>query len=207
MIVTPRVAHAIGAGHVTQARMLRVEGRPPRLRVGHDYPIQVRRGKRIDADGTRIEVLTVRRELAGEITYAGAKSEGFRTTDEWKVGWVRKHDNGYRAQRSVNDCLWLTGLVDGILLTRFELRHAAVPVWTVTFKTIPAQRFLARPTRTSGDYVRHPGRAIDPAECVDEQTQERYAKATHEEGERRRASFKDDLEAERQRRRNLRVRS
>lgn len=200
MIVTARMANAIRVGRVTQVRLPRITGRPAALRVGHDYPVQVRRGKLIQGDGPRIEVLASRSERAGDISYAGARSEGYRTTDEWKVAWVRRYDNGYRSQRTTNDALWLTGVVDGILLVRFERRHASTPVWVVTFKTISPQRFLARPTRTSGDYVRNPGRAIDPVECVDEATQDGYAKGAREEGERRRASFRRDLEEERARR-------
>lgn len=197
MIVTPHTANAIRSGRITQIRVPRLDGWPVPLRVGHDYPVQVRRGKRITGEGSRIEVIATYPEVAGDITYTGARGEGYRTTDEWKVNWVRRHDLGYRAQRIVNDDLWRTGLVDGILLARFEQRHAAAPAWTVTFKVISPQRYLARPTRTSGDYVRHPGRAIDRVECVDEATQERYAKMAQADSERRRASARRALQEER----------
>lgn len=194
MIVTARTARAIAGGRVTQTRLPCVPGRGCPLKLGHDYPLQVRRGRRILSDGPRIEILAVCRQLAGDITHVGAKHEGFRTTDEWKVQWVRVHDPAYRAQRSINDSLWESGAVDGILLTRFEQCHARSPVWAVAFKPVLAKRYLAHPTRTSGDYVSHPGRAIDPVECIDGDIQERYAKAKHEDGERRRASFRRDLE-------------
>lgn len=193
MIVTARTARAITAGRITQTRTPRLPGRACSLKAGHDYPLQVRRGRRLVGD-ERIEILAVGRELAGEITLAGAKAEGFRTTTEWKIQWVRRHDCAYRSQRRVNDWLWETGLVDDLLLDRFETRHVEAPVWAIAFKLTEPKRYLARPTRTSGDYVTHPGRAIDPVECIDVATQQRYATAAREAGEQRRASARRDLE-------------
>lgn len=195
MIVSPATAKAIRAGRIMQTRLPRVPGRACPYRAGHDYPLRVRRGRGSTGDAeSRIEVLAVSRQLAGEITFADARRGGFRTTDEWKVQWVRRYDSTYQRQRAVNDYLWSTGAVDAIMLERFEREHAFALVWNVVFKPTEGKRFLARPTRTSGDYVSHPGRAIDPIECVDTDTQERYAKATREDNERRRASFRRDLE-------------
>lgn len=195
MIVSPRIARAIRAGQITQLRLPRVPGRTCPYRAGHDYPVQVRREYGISNDGdARIEVFAVSRQLAGELTFNDARREGFRTTDEWKVNWIRRYDAAYRRQQAINDYLWSTGAVDSIMLERFERCHAFALVWAIAFKPAQGKRFLARPTRTSGDYVSHPGRAIDPIECVDAETQEHYAKAKREDGERRRASFRRDLE-------------
>lgn len=193
MIVTKRTARAIIASRVTQTRMPRVAGRACPLKVGHDYPLQVRRGRRLIGD-TRIEILAVGPELAGDLTLVEAKAEGFRTTNEWRMAWVRRHDGGYRGQRQINDWLWETGLVDDLLLDRFEQRHAGIPVWAVAFKPTEPKRYLARPTRTSGDYVTHPGRAIDPVECIDAATQDRYAEVARADSEQRRATFRRNLE-------------
>lgn len=190
MIVTARTAHAIRAGKITQVRIPRVAGRACPLKLGHDYPLQVRRDRRLPSDDTRIAVLAVERELAGALTLQDARAQGFRTTADWRIEWVRRHDSAYRSQRKINDWLWESGLADEPLLDRFERRHAGASVWVVRIEPMEPKRYLARPTRTSGDYVSHPGRAIDPVECIDAATQERFATAARGQSERHRAAVR-----------------
>lgn len=208
MIFTKRQAGAIARGQHTRMCIPVVTGRPCPVKLNHDYPVQYRDGRRLPMMG-RIKIVSHAQQVAGEITYAEARAEGCRTTVHWKTEWVRRRDAVWLAREKVDLVAVYddeVSIVDWILLERFEQRHARTMVWALTIEpVVDAPRFMAHPTRTSGDYITTTTRAIDPVECIDEATQERYAKATQEQGERQRASFRRDLEAERQRRRNLRV--
>jgi hypothetical protein len=209
VIFTAQQARAIARGRKTQTRIPWITGRFCPVKVGHDYPVQVRHGRKLDSV-SRITVLGRGQQRAGDITLTEARAEGCRTTDDWKAQWVRRFDAPW-VQREKIDLVAVyddkVSIVNWILLERFRQRHESTIVWAIAFEpVVDAPRYLARPTRTSGDYVTNPGRAIDLVEAIDKPTLERYAEATQAEGERRRASFRLDLEAERQRRRNLRVR-
>lgn len=192
MIFTSRQARAIAGGRLTQARIPVFAGRACPMKVGHDYPVQVRRGRKLDSL-LRIKILARGKQRAGDITLAEARAEGQRTTADWKRAWVRRHDTQWTARDELFDDG--NDIVNDILLARFEERHADTLVWAIAFEPlVDAPRFMARPTRTSGDYVAVTARAIDPVECVDEVTQAHYAKLKREDGERRRASFRRDQE-------------
>lgn len=208
MIFTARQARAIIAGRQTQTRIPVLTGRACPVKVSHDYPVQVRRGRRLDTV-TRIMVLGRGQQRAGDVALPGARAEGCRTTNDWRIRWVRWRDRAWIEREKVDLVAVYddeVSIVNWILLERFEQRHADTMVWAIAFEpVVDAPRFLAHPTRTSGDYVATPARAIDPVEAIDETTQERYAKLAREDGQRRRESLQRDIEAERQRRRNLRT--
>lgn len=204
MIFPKEQANAVARGAVTQTRRL-VMGRC-QLRVGRDYAVQPGAGR---PSVCRIKVNEITHAQAGEITYREAKVCGYKTTDDFKVSWTRAHDRQW-VERERVDLVAVyddnVSIVKWILLKRFEQHHARTPVWVIRFEVQPdVPRFMAHATRTNGDYVHHPARAIDREECIDEQTNNTYAKASHAEGERMRASFRADLEDERARRRRLRV--
>jgi hypothetical protein len=211
VIFTAHQAHQIAVGRQTQTRVPAFTGKPCPVKVSHDYPVQVRRGSKLVSEG-RIKILGRGQQRAGDITYTEARAEGCRTTVDWKTQWVRRRDTVWLAREKV-DLIAVyddeVSIVNWILLKRFDERHADALVWALAFEpVVEVPRFLADQrikATDDGQYTTSPARAIDPAECVDQATQERYAKLKHEDGERRRASFRADLEAERQRRRNLRV--
>jgi len=158
-----------------RARAGRPGARPPRVAVG------------------RVIVIEVRRERLGEIALADARREGFKTTDDFRVHWVTRHDRR-----------WLADLDrepdPATLLARFHARHAAAEVWVVAFELdrAAAPRLLA--ARSERGYVEHHfdrgGRGValaDEPEAIDERTQERLTAAARE----RRRAFLADRAAER----------
>lgn len=173
---------------------------PSEPKVGKVFVVQ--REKRNDLgevvrDCVHATVTDVRREWLGAITFADAKAEGHRTTDDFKVAWTRERDSREVARGEA----WALRELgeDGLreaLLARFVRHHAAREVWVVTFRLSEGRdRFLA--AGSAGDergYVTSPGMALDPdASVVDEFTQAAFAKKA----EAHRASFKADLERER----------
>jgi uncharacterized protein YhfF len=115
---------------------------PCRYKPGHTYAIQPGRGK--PAIG-RLKVTHVEQQRAGELTLADAHREGFRTRDDFKAQWVRIHDRAWVAKHKVDlaDCLDLS-VVSFILCRRFDLEHADIPVWAITFELAQDEpRFLA----------------------------------------------------------------
>lgn len=208
MIFTKRQAGAIARGQHTRTC---VPGKACPVKLNYDYPVQYRDGRKLPTMG-RIKIVSRAQQLAGDITFAEARAEGHRTTAQWKAEWVRRHDAVWLAREKVDLVAAYdddVSIVEWILLQRFEQRHATTPVWTLAIElVVEIPRFLANQrikATDDGQYTTNTARAIDPVECIDKATQERYARAKHEEGERQRASFRRDLEAERQRRRNLRV--
>lgn len=146
-------------------------------------------------------ITSVRREWLGSITFADARACGHRTTDDFKVAWVREHE------RVVGEAWALHVLgeagVRAELVARFTRHHAAREVWVVDFHLSGGRdQFLAAGSR-GGDYTTTPARALDPdAPCVDALTVARYAKAAEARAEAQRASFRVDLERERRARKN-----
>lgn len=218
-----RRTHDVLAGRVTQYRVVVREPRPvkrpgPRgtVRTGKSavrwsYPSEPRVGRVFaisqtsrDGDGRRYTVrvasatiTAVRREWLGQIDFAGARAEGHRTTDDFRVAWVLRHD-GPAVRRAERWALCVLG-EDGLrseLIARFHRHHAAHEVWVVSFRISEGRdRFLA--PGASGDergYTMTPGLALDrDAPCVDEFTQAAFAKRA----EAQRAGFRAALEAER----------
>lgn len=220
--------HDVVAGRITQYRQ--TVGEPRRVtrpgprgtqRTGRSaerwaYPSEPRVGKvfvvkRAVRNGATGEVVSpavhatvvdVRREWLGAITFADAKAEGHRTTEDFKVAWTRDRDSREVA-RSEAWALRELG-EDGLreaLLARFVRHHAAREVWVVSFRLSEGRdRFLAAGSR-GGDYTSTPARALDPdAPVLDEVELARYAKKAEAAAEAQRASFRADLERERARR-------
>ncbi len=150
------------------------------------------------------QVVAVHRAWLGSIDFAGAKAEGYRTTDDFKVAWTRRTDRVTAAHER-----WAVRELgeDGLrahLLARFVRQHAATEVWVVTFAISEGRdRFLAAGSR-GGDYTATPARALDTdAPCVDDLELARYAKKA----EAHRQSFKAALEEGRAARKAQRGRS
>jgi hypothetical protein len=136
-------------------------GKPCRFRAGRDYT----------TGGNRVHVTTVDHLALGDITHDQAKALGHKGTAAFKRAWVADHDAG-----------WL-GPVDrseADILQRFATRWAHRGAWFVRYQAAEEPRFMAEQRgRAHGDgqYTPSPARSIDPdAECVDEATQDRYAK-------------------------------
>jgi hypothetical protein len=139
---------------------------PSRATSPHDgpptrtYAVQPGRGK---PAACRIEILDVRQELVGQITFDDARAEGFRTTAEFSAAWVRIHDKAWVAA-------WNGTEDEHDLTVRFTERHAQKPVWVITFKLDHAHvpRLLA--ARPAPDYVTDPRLALpgEPEALSDE---------------------------------------
>lgn len=167
---------------MTNEELLRVDerrGRPPKLTVG------------------RLLINAVRLERVGDISFADARREGFRTTADFKSYWLRLYEPrwflepGHVATERERTPEEITD--------RFDARHGHKPVWVITFELEPPRpRYLA--ARSELGYVEsghdHRGREIalmdepaddvagmerlndrsEPVEAVDETSLARYAK-------------------------------
>jgi uncharacterized protein YhfF len=181
--------------------------RPSYYRVGHDYPVRAGRGPA----EMRIKITAVRVEALGAITLQDAQAEGYRTTDEFKIAWVRAHDEAWVERHKVDLAEVFdddVSVVDWILLERFRRSHAHRRVRVLVFDVLRDQpRYMATQRdilsgRSDGDYTPNRHRAIDESECPPDPA---YVLGAREDGARRRASFRSDLEEERTRRKQARV--
>lgn len=174
MIFAPALARKVLAGAKTQTRRAVQPGRDCRYRPHHTYAVCPGRGK--PAAG-RILITDVREERAGDITFAGARAEGFRTTGEFKAAWVRLHDKAWVQREETRRAQIGAQLHDDTIVLRFDHRHVDTPVWVIEF-TLPVDpvRLLAD-RHAKADYVDTQARALpDEPEAVDEQTQARISK-------------------------------
>lgn len=145
MIFAAEMVRLIAAGKKTATRRL-VKGDEPkgRYRAGKSYAVQPGRGK---PSSFRILVTDVRQEPVGDLTLADARAEGFRTSDEFKLYWIRLHDKAWANPKvDCPECMGIgcwdcddTGKVvkprdDVELLARFEDRHAHRLVWVIMFE-------------------------------------------------------------------------
>lgn len=158
MIFCSRMRQQILAGRKTQTRRpvrapqvrQRANGttyttRPFQPTVGRTVAVQAGRGK---PELFRVHVTGVRSEPVGQISFADARAEGFRTSDEFREHWVRLHDRQ-----------WVTAHPDGDLLDRFAARHAGTLVWVIEFEPIGDQpRLLA--ARSQHGYTTSPALAL-----------------------------------------------
>jgi hypothetical protein len=151
------------------ARVIQVDGqfyRACRYTVGHTYSVQPGYAKRGDA---RIIVTAVERQRLGDITFAEARAEGFRTTDEFKQAWVRIHDREW-LERELVDRAEIFGddAVPFILRARFEQRHADRLVWAITFELDRESPRLLAPATDDEDYTSQSARALtEPTMGID----------------------------------------
>lgn len=138
---------------------------------------------------------------------------GYRTSGEAKCAFVRSHDAKW-VKRELVDLAEVfddgCSVVDWLLVRRFDTYwgHRFVQVCTVK-RVVDEPRFLADQRRSNaGQYTRSASRSIDPtAEAIDSATQERYSAKASERDHAMRASFKQDLSAERARKKAERGRS
>lgn len=199
MIFTPTDAKLIARGVKTQHRtpvLVR------RSKIGHDYAVTPGR--------CRIRVLDRRRVLLGAITYRDAKAEGHRTTDAFRVAWVRRHDRAWLARQKVDlltatlDDDEIAAIVHAGLLARFAVRWAPCNAWVITFELLtdgPLYLARQRDILAGGEqYTPIRARSIDELEAACGPWLDREAKQRAEHGERMRATFRRDLEEERARR-------
>lgn len=205
MIFDARRARAIAAGRVTVLLLPTRPGRagaplaPCRLKVACDVPVTTRGG---GAPVTAIRVLSARREPLSALTLRLARSAGFRTTDELREDWIRRHDRAWIARHKIDlAAVFGDDVVPFILRERFARRWHDRLAWVVSFAVVTdPPRFLASQRgRAFGDgqYTPIAADAIDPAEAVPERWLDREAQRRAEYGERMRASFRRDLEEER----------
>lgn len=187
--------------------------RPFEPKVGGRIAVQPGRGQHAVA---HILVADVRRELVGEITYEDARREGFRTTEEFKVYWVRLYDRAWidRQERVVHPdgvVETLELLTDEDLVARFDERHANRLVWVIGFELArdehplfltPAAREPSGGAEDSDDahgYTENPSRALlDAGEVLDRRTADRFTTQ---------ARARDDARAAEQRARQLQARA
>lgn len=166
MILAPPEIRAVAAGRKTQHRLV------VRRRHGARVACPVRAGESCVIGGEldiNVAVLDVRRELLGAATDADARAEGYvsvggrRPLALWREGWVRRHDGAWLRRELVDRAaVYGDEVVPWILAERFERRWAGVDVYVVTFRLDEARpHYLARATRSSGDYTISPSRAID----------------------------------------------
>ncbi len=149
-----------------------------------------------------VQVHTVVHTTLRPLSREQASAEGFggvRGPLNFKRYWLEHHDRTWFADRLA------FGLTDELVAERFASHHEGTPVTVLSCSLCEApDLFLAQPTRGSGDYTRNPHRAIDPLPVMG--PSELDIRRSREEGERQRASFRRDLEAERAERKRNRQR-
>lgn len=203
MILTSKETAAVAAGrkrtHRTAAAC--------RWRPGHRLTIREpprKTGRSVSATNTEanrvyVEITDVEHVPLAALTRDEATAEGFggaRGPLAFKRRWLERHDKAWVAKREATD----DGLTDEQVAGRFVDHHEGDPIVVLSWRLAEEpDLYLAQPTRGSGDYTRNPHRAIDPLPVMGP-TPERIRLA-NEDGERRRASFRRDLEAERAARR------
>lgn len=158
-------ARKIAAGRKTTIIRPARGDNPPRLMVGEIYPVTITDATRPLCD---VEVLGRELTTAGTIGFDDARADGHRTTNEWRIEWVRRHDRawvqGLEAQRG-------DILTDEEHLERFADRHAGRNVWIVRLRLGDVPRLLAP---VSG-YVAKGGLPGEP-EAVSEDVQEQITR-------------------------------
>lgn len=208
MIFPPAQARAIAGKRKTQAR-IPATGPRCRFRLGHDYAVQTGPGR---PAACRLKIVGIGRQPLGALTLPDARAEGHRTTADFMVAWVRRYDRAWVEREKVDLAAVFdddVSVVDWILVARFEQRHAQRIVWVLHVELLSdAPRYLAR----QGDilaggpqYTANRARAMDDVEAVPARWLDREAARRAEHGARMRAGLRASVEAERQRRRNLRV--
>lgn len=167
MIVAPRKARLIMRGDTQHRRLT-----PLATSVGHDIPITPGTGK---APLGRARIVAAWEQRLGDVTYAEARAEGHRTTDDFKAQWVADNDRAWISDHDLDD---------DALIARFDKRWADAMVQVLELHPVADEpRYLASQAdilngRTNdGEYVLARGRAIDDLEVVDDATTDRYAKA------------------------------
>lgn len=204
MIFPPRLVHAVIVGRKTQARRPMRGSATCRFKVGRDYAVQAGAGRPV---ACYITVRSVERQRLDDIGYRDARAEGHRTTDEFRLQWVRTYDARW-IKRELIDLVAAyddtCSIVDWILLRRYEQRHADTPVFVITFDVQhDASRFMATQHDILGgaeQYTPIRARAIDGAEAVPKSWLDREAARARHAGEQQRAAFRRALEEERARR-------
>jgi hypothetical protein len=182
VIFRPDVARLILRGGKTATRVpvKPGEGRPP-FRIGHSYAVQPGPGR---AALARVVVLEAEHELLGDVGFEQARAEGHRTTDDFKVAWVRQHDRAWLRRQEPDppaDGSDPEPVPDELLIERFDRRHADRPVWAIGFQldTSHRPRFMHRLSERG--YTANERDAVpEEPEAVDAATQERFAAEARE---------------------------
>lgn len=153
MIFKPDLVRAIVAGRKTMTRRkVKPDETRSRYSAGRSYAIQPGRGEKAVA---RILVTDVDKSPVGEITFEHARREGFSTTAEFKVYWLRLYDGSW-VEREERD--------EDALLERFDRRHADRMVWVIGFALdrdpITLLTPAGRPAGTELGYTMNPHHAM-----------------------------------------------
>jgi hypothetical protein len=171
-------------------------------RVGQRIPIN--RPGTVDGKATSVrvcsfEVVDYHRALLGRsITLESARAEGHRTSDDYRVWWVRTYD-----------VAWLNGGVtrlelpsseEGLrvaILARFEDRHQFHLVWVITGRHVAdaGHRFLAaEPDRVQSPYTTQADLAVRPGgDALSEFEQRRESDRARDHHDLRKAGAAEDL--------------
>jgi hypothetical protein len=149
-----------------------------------------------------VEITSVEQTTLRDLTREHAALEGFhgaRGPLNFRRYWVEQHDKTWAERQYGSD----GGLNDEAVRERFNARHVGTPITLIHWRLTEApSRFLAAGSR-GGDYTYTPARAVDELPVIDPSPAD--VKRARELGERQRASFRRDLEAERAKRKRERI--
>ncbi len=179
IVLDSQAARLVARGRKTQHRRpAKPDARPP-WRPGRSYAV-VPNGAPAKC---RVVLLEVETQLAGDLTFDDARAEGYRTREEWKAAWIRRHDRAWVDRQTSYDDHGevLIEPADELLFERFDARHAERAVWALFFELdrghVP--RLLHR--QSERGYTTNPRDAVpDEPEAVDAATLTRYAKKARE---------------------------
>lgn len=110
--------------------------------------------------------------VAGDLDQRAAIAEGFRTTADFRLYWVRLHDKAWIARQETRrdpdtgERVQIACLLDRALLQRFEDSHAHRQVWVIRFELDRTHRprLLTPAARPETDVTPRRGRVqlVDP---------------------------------------------
>lgn len=192
MILRANLAAAVASGRKTTHRLPSCTWKP-----GRRVAILAIDRESGDPPACYVQVNAIEHITLWALSREQAAAEGFggvRGPLAFRRYWLEHHDRVWIASHDV--------VTDEMVAARFASHHEGAPVTVLSWAVCEApDLFLAQPTRGSGDYTRNPNRAIDPLPVMG--PSELDVRRAREEGERQRASFRRDLEAERAARKRI----
>lgn len=170
-----------------------IETREPWKPEVTDHPLHVACREQDEEGQPRVsayvKVLDYEETTLKVLTRAEATREGYVGPLDFRRDWIQRYDKAWARKQDE--------LTDEMVTARFNDRHVGTDIYVVHWQVCAAPALcLADPRRGAGDYTHSPSLAIDPLAEVLEVDALRLKKAQLE-GEKQRASFRRDLEAER----------
>ncbi len=135
LVIDDVTALLIAAGKKERLTLPKRSENAPRFLIGETYPVLP---PGATEPACHIEILGKQLGKAGDGGLGEAQAEGFRTIDERKTWWVRRHDPAwvyFRENVEAEDgSIDYEPLTDEQHAEQFDAEHSDRPVWVLTFR-------------------------------------------------------------------------